>query len=121
MSGMRRRDLVALLGGTAAAWPLATPAQQGAMPVVGFVRLTTPEDSVHLVAASFRSASILQAPMECAQAVGECFRRRAVEEAHGRHCRLLRARCQRPRGRRAASRRLIRSPHRHVRGPTAKC
>src|SRR6516162_7726018 len=40
--------------------------------------------------------------MECAQAVWECLRRRAVEEAHGRHPRLLRARRERPRGRRAA-------------------
>jgi hypothetical protein len=30
--------------------------------------------------------------MECAQAVREWFRRRAIEEGHGRHRRLLRAR-----------------------------
>src|SRR5262245_31108100 len=51
---------------------------------------------------SFDKASILQAPMECAQAVRECLRRRAVEEAYGRHRRLLRARRERPRGNRAA-------------------
>jgi len=48
---MRRRELIALLGGAVATWPVGARTQQPVMPVIGFMSGRAPDDSAHLISA----------------------------------------------------------------------
>jgi putative tryptophan/tyrosine transport system substrate-binding protein len=54
---MRRREFIALLSGTAVAWPLAARAQQTALPVIGFLHAGSPAERVALLAAFHQALS----------------------------------------------------------------
>ena len=51
MSGVRRREFVSLFGGAAVVWPMASRAQQPAMPVIGCLYTASRDGSAVLVGA----------------------------------------------------------------------
>jgi putative ABC transport system substrate-binding protein len=57
-AAMRRRQFFGFLGGAMVAWPLPASAQRPAMPIIGYLSLTSPEERPTLLQAFFKGLEL---------------------------------------------------------------